>query len=274
MKTQLPNPLNDLFLHQGYLLNRDAVCLSDLAPVPELPSLAGFHLNEPFCKDSAYKLQKQIRSCLTPSSQRPIEEQFYLYLTPEFEPKYRYRNKVHSCMVPIRTDSDPETLVLWQPIVMHRQLTWGTYSVSIFEQWLSLMLDLLWRYQQPFSLLMFDVTNNRNTRPPVYRLVDWLPELIAKLPPSAITAQLGHFRWGAILPHCEAQTCESYIQEIKDLFATVAPVLPELRLSIASQSFNFWPDAEPPGGDSINQQLLAGLQVELEQQNLSFKSSV
>ena len=266
MTTQLPNLLNDLFLHQGYLINQHGVCLSDLAPTPELPELSGLHLTEVFSIESAEQLQHQIHTCLIPPAQQPIEAQLTLFMNPSSKRELSHKNYIHSCMIPLQF----ENLALWQPIVMNRLLLWDTYPEVVFQQWLSLSLYLLWSYQRPFSVLMFEVTAQSPPEPSeIIKLAEWLPVLMRRLPATAVVSRLGRFRWGAILPRCDAEVCQGHQQAMQELFAAMTWQRPELHLSIASQSLNFWPHAEPPGVQPINQQLLIGLQQELKKQQLT-----
>ena len=247
-----PALLTDLYLLQGYVLSPQGQCLLDLAPSPDLPQLAHCHLAEHFAPCSVAQLQHQLERCMALSSQHPIEE--YLYL---FDCRHKQRMAVFSCMTPVHIMRSQAECVLWRPIVIQHYPPWDVCTTTSFHQWLSLSVDHLWRLQRPFSLLMFDI--EANDAPPTCSVSQLITLLMRLLPTSAITTQVAHRRFVALLPFVLSPECHAIRQEVIHAFDYFTKGSHALRLASACHTYRVWPRHNPPSIQPVNHLLLQRL---------------
>lgn len=247
-----PALLTDLYLLQGYVLSPQGQCLFDPALSPELPPLAHSHLAEHFTPSSVEQLQQQIDKCIELSSQHPIEEYAHLYGC-----HHKQRIAVFSCMTAVHIMRPQAEFVLWRPIVIRHYPPWGVCANASFHQWLSLSTDHLWRLQRPFSLLMFDI--EATDTPPTCSVTQLIALLMRLLPTSAITTQVAHRRFVALLPFVLSPECHAIRQELIHAFHYFTKGCNALRLASACNSYRAWPRHSPPSIQPANHLLLQRL---------------
>lgn len=255
-----PNIINDLFLLQGYVFNREGTCLFDLTPCPGLPLLCGHNLSERFCLASCSRLQQQIDQTFELSS--TVEQPLSL----KFANSYR-RLHIFSSTTAVASFGTKPDLLLWRPILLSSDNPYGLISEPSFQQWLSLSLDHLWRSHRPLTLAVISLS-------PLSQLLsqeDIFFILLNTLPSHAVLTKLDNNLLALLLPDTTEKKSDALFNALKESVQARVPRLPHHRytdyLNCVSRTYREWLEPDPPSIQPVNYLLLARLLLQLKRGN-------
>lgn len=255
-----PNLINDLFLLQGYVLDKQGTCLFDLAPCPGLPLLCGHKLSERFCLTSSSRLQQQIDQSF--ESATIIEQPLSLQLANSHR-----RLHIFSSTTAVATCGTKPDLLLWRPILLSNDNPYGLISEPSFQQWLSLSLDHLWRSHRPFSLAVISLSPLSQILSPE----DIFSTLLNTLPSHAVLTKLDSNLLALLLPDTPEEKSDAMFNALQESVHARLPQ-PSCRkcspcFNCISQTYCEWLEPEPPSIQPVNYLLLARLLFQLKRGN-------